>query len=302
MKYDTLAAFCAEPLLILREELDAMVVGDQEHRKDRRQRQHEAFRAAVQELHPSAAVRTDGTIMAGRVAVVPVFGVIDQRAGFWSDVSTEALGATIDSLVADKQVRSIVMVYDTPGGSVAGVPELGEKIRAARDSKRIVGMADPMAASAGLWLISQSSEVVVSPSGQIGSHGVVSMHVDASKMYERLGVNVSLITSSPFKAEGHPFAPLGEEARGERQAKVNHYHAMFTASLAKGRGMTEHKVEKGFGGGRMLTPEAAKAAGMVDRVGTLADVLHRLGEGDRSARAQAEVDVRARMVAIQESV
>src|SRR5262249_27111953 len=80
---------------------------------------------------PSAGVQ-----MAGRVAVVPIFGVVAQRVSLLEEssgwVSTEVLGAAIDGLVADRHVRAIVLAFDSPGGSIYGVSELAAKIRAAR--------------------------------------------------------------------------------------------------------------------------------------------------------------------------
>lgn len=266
-----------------------------EERKDARLA---ALLASVRAVQPGAVRRQDGVVLAGRVAVMPIFGVLSQRVGGMErssgGISTEEIGATLDSLVSDKQVKAVVMVYDSPGGSVFGVKELGDKIRAARDEKKIVALADPMAASAGYWLAAQASEVVVSPTGQVGSVGVISAHQDASKHYEeKIGVKTTLVTSSPYKAETHPYGPLGPEALAEMQTKVNYYHGQFVDALAKGRNTTESRVEKGFGQGRMMTAEQAKAAGMVDRIGTLSDTLHRLGAGGPSAEAD-----RARVLAL----
>jgi signal peptide peptidase SppA len=252
------------------------------------------------------AGRRDGSVqMAGRVAVMPVFGVIAQRVGGVERMSgmigTEEIGATLDSLVEDKQVRAIVMAFDSPGGSVFGVPELADKIRAARDKKKIVALADSLAASAAYWLAAQASEVVVTPGGQIGSVGVIAAHIDVSKAEELKGVKTTLVTSSPYKAEFAPESPLSEEARGELQAKVNHYHGLFVGALAKGRGATEAAVAKNFGQGRMLTAKAAVEAGMADRVGTLAQVLSRLDPGAGGASA-ALAKARARAVSLEESV
>jgi len=228
--------------------------------------------------------RPDGVLMAGRVAIVSVFGVLAQRAGPLDQMSgiigTERLGATLDSLIVDRQVKSIIMAFDSPGGSVFGIPELAKKIRDARAEKKIAGIADSLAASAGYWLLAQTSEITVTPAGQVGSVGVIAAHVDVSKMEEILGVKTTLVTSSPFKAEFAPEQPLSEEARAELQGKVNAYHAMFTADLAKGRGVSQSRVEKDFGGGRMFLAEEAVKRGLADRVGTLAQLLDRLGANE----------------------
>jgi signal peptide peptidase SppA len=255
------------------------VKADQYQRE--RQSREAALLATIQAIDHGAVRRSDGVVMSGRVAVLPVFGILAQRVGMMErssgGISTEEIGATLDGLVSDKQIKAVAMVYDSPGGSVAGVKELGDKIRAARDQKKIVGIADPMAASAAYWLLSQSSTAWVSETGQVGSIGVITGHEDISKMEESLGVKTTLIASSPYKAEASPYGPLSDEARAELQSKVNAYHQMFVESVAKGRGVKAGVVEKTFGGGRMLMAEQAKSAGMVDRIGSLSDAVRRLG-------------------------
>lgn len=280
-----LAAFYSDPLAILPEKLEEV-------------RAFLHLKAEGKDIKPEqlAAVvgsrRPDGVQMAGRVAVVPVFGVIAQRTGMLAEasggVSAERLGATLDALAEDKQVRSIVLAFDSPGGSVYGIEELGAKIRGLRDRKKIVGLADSVAASAAYWLIAQTSEVNVTPGGQVGSIGVLSAHQDISELEAKLGVKTTVVTSAPYKAEMAPIAPLSEEARGEMQAKVQHYHGLFTKAVAKGRGVSEARVEADFGKGRMVTAQAAVDRGMADRVATLEQVLRRLDAGDLESAQTAK--------------
>lgn len=237
-----------------------------------------------------AGRRSDGVQMAGRVAVLPVQGVIAQRVGAVEKasggVSAEEIGATLDSLVADRSVKAIVMAYDSPGGSVAGIPELAAKIRAARDQKKVIALASSTAASAAFWLAAQASEFFIEPGGVTGSVGVITAHEDVSAQMEKEGVKATLITSSQYKGEGSPYAPLSAEAQVNMQSMVNRYHSMFVADLAKGRGVTAARVESDFGQGRVKIDKDAVSCGMADGVATLAQLLSRLGAGD-SARAEA---------------
>ncbi len=275
MRYELiLNAVYNQPLAILPEKLDEI-------------RSFLALRVAGQEVPPEqvaqvvAGRRPINVQMAGRVAVVPVFGVISQRVGLLEQasggVSTEALGATLDSLVADRDVKAIVLAFDSPGGSVFGVQELADKIRSLGQEKKIVGLADSVAASAAYWLLSQTSEVNVTPGGQVGSIGVIAAHQDVSKWEELQGVKTTYITAGKYKAEGAPEMPLSEEARGELQSKVDHYYGQFVAAVARGRSVSETKVKGEFGEGRMVTAKEAVAKGMADRVATLEQVLRRLG-------------------------
>ena len=145
----------------------------------------------------------------------------------------------------------IVLLVDSPGGSVYGIAELANKINALKGEKKIIGMADSVAASAAYWLASQCSELVCCPGGQVGSIGVLAAHEDQSGAAEQAGVKTTLVTSSKYKGEGNPFGPMDDDARAEIQSKVDAYHAMFVAAVARGRGVSEGVVNKTFGQGRM---------------------------------------------------
>lgn len=240
---------------------------------------------------PTAGPRErSGVEIVGRTALLPLFGVIGQRMNlfmyFSGGTSTEEFGAALDSLVADKQVKNIVIVVDSPGGSVFGTAELGAKILAARDQKRIIAIADSMAASGAYWLSSQASELVVTPGGMVGSIGVIASHLDESKAEELAGLKTTIIHAGRYKAELNSSQSLSPEAQDHLQATVDQYYAMFVAAVAKGRGVTETRVKSAeWGQGRMMLAQDAKAAGMVDRVATLEQVLKRLGEDVGGASA-----------------
>ena len=239
-----------------------------------------------------AARREDsGVQMSGRVAVLPMFGTFVHRASDIDEssglLSTEGLGVLYDALLADKAVKAIVLVFDSPGGSVFGLEELAKKIFNGRDQKRTWALADPMAASAAYYLASQAEQVYVTPSGQVGSIGTITAHEDLSAMLEQLGVKVSLITAGKYKGEGNPYGPLDDDARASLQDTVNQYYGQFVAAVARGRGVSEATVRGGYGQGRMLTAKDAKAAGMVDGIATLEQLLNRLGSGAASGPGAA---------------
>ncbi len=209
---------------------------------------------------------------ANKIAVIPVRGVITQRNPF-EGTTTERLGRQLSAAVADPEVGVVVFDIDSPGGAVLGTPELGEAIRSADEQKPMVAVANSMAASGAYWLASAARRLAVAPSGQVGSIGVFSMHVDRSKMLDDMGIDVTFIHAGKFKVEGNPTEPLGDEAKAAMQGRIDTYYDMFVGAVAAGRGVTKGEVTANFGQGRMFTAEAAKALGMVDRVATLEGVL-----------------------------
>ena len=248
--------------------------------------------ADSEEVRAAMAPRREKTI-----AILPVHGVLEARPSFFGSFfgmsSYETLGYAFDQLMADETVKGVIMDVASPGGMVYGCQELAHKIYSARGTKPIVAVANPMAASGGYWLAAAADRVVVVPSGDLGSVGVIWEHVDFSQAHEKEGVKVTVIRSSnaPHKAEGNSLEPLTDEARENMQARADEIHSRFVADLAKFRGVSIADVNESFGKGRLVDAKRAIAAGMADRVDTLQSVAYKMAAGRlRIATTRAEDD------------
>ena len=237
------------------------------------------------------------------IALINVHGPIVQRASQLgmceAGTGAQEIGSALDAALADQSVGQILMSFDSPGGSVFGIQELGDKIRSARAQKPVIGISDSMAASAGYWLLSQCGEAYITPGGMVGSIGVYTAHQSISEALKNEGIAITLISAGKYKVEGNPFEPLGDEARAETQAQIDTYYSMFTKAVAKGRGVPVERVRSDMGEGRILLAEAALKAGMVDGVMTFAEVVAGMRKKGRansaraSAFAQAQADIAA---------
>lgn len=222
----------------------------------------------------------NGAARVGAVAVIPMYGVIGQRASLMAEMSG---GTSVDGLreqlreaMADPAVSAVVFDVDSPGGSVDGIPEFAAELRSSRNQKPIVAQVNTLAASAAYWLASSMSEVVATQSGEVGSIGVYAAHEDVSIAMEQQGVKTTLVSAGPYKVEGNPYEPLGEDARAQIQGQVDEFYGMFVRDVAAGRGVAVNVVADGYGGGRTFLAKGALAAGMVDRIATLEETVRRL--------------------------
>ena len=75
---------------------------------------------------------------AGGVAIIPVHGVIGHKVGAVAKMlgAVDALDvmAAIELAADDDEVDTIILDIDSPGGTVAGVPELAETVEAVQAS------------------------------------------------------------------------------------------------------------------------------------------------------------------------
>jgi capsid assembly protease len=251
-----------------------------------------------------AAVSASEDAASGSIAVLPLHGLITPRASllsllFGGGGGLEQFQRTLRAAVAHPDIEKIVLDVDSPGGSVSLVPETAAAVREAREAKPVVAVANTRAASAAYWIASQASELVVSPSGDVGSVGVLTFHDDVSKAQNMAGIKTTIVSAGKYKDEGNPYEPLGREAKAELQRYVDDVYAMFVDDVAAGRGANAQAVRNGFGQGRLVLAEEAVGQGMADRVETLEDTLTRLGAAPQETvpepdeEAEASLDAKA---------
>lgn len=214
------------------------------------------------------------------ITVIPLYGPMVKRADMFSDVSglasTDQVGGWVDAAAADPDTEAIVIDVDSPGGSVHGTEELAQRIGAAAKKKKVIAVANATAASAAYYVASQASELVVTPSGWVGSIGVIWTYLDDSEAEKKNGITRVVIASSEKKAQngGGPLTPAG---RAEMEELVGGWYEQFVRAVARGRNVSQARVRDEFGQGGMVLADKAVKLGMADRVGTLDDVLGRYG-------------------------
>jgi len=272
MKYERiLRALSATPWMILPAKLEE-IFGVVEARAA-------GVTLSARELKHFAARKKKYTGVNGNVAVLPVYGTISQRFGLLTasgGTSTDEFCRAFDQALADASIGAILADFDTPGGSVFGVQEAFNKVFAARGQKPLVASVNSQAASAGYYLACAFDEIVVTPSGELGSVGVISAHVDYSAQNAADGVKVTYITAGQYKAEMNPDSPLSDEAKAYEQSVIDAYYAAFVDSVAQGRGVTTRAVKADFGQGRCVLAADAVEKKMADRVAPFSQVLAEL--------------------------
>jgi len=238
----------------------------------------------------------NGARQTNTAQVVPIYGLIshhpDVLAEMFGGTSLDQVRANLDAAMRDPRVGTILLDIDSPGGTVAGVTELASYIRSLRGGeKKIVAVANSVAASAAYWLMAQADEAIVTPSGTVGSVGIYAVHQEASKALADAGITTIVISAGPHKTEGNEWEPLTDDARAHMQERADAFYRQFIADVAKGRRTTPAQVEATYGGGQAFLAAPALAAGMVDRIATLDEVIRQAPRSVKRVMAAEAVEV-----------
>lgn len=206
---------------------------------------------------------------ANGVAIIPISGTLINRYNYtWEGYVTgyNFIRRQLQAAMADDDVKGIIFDVNSYGGEAAGCFELASEIRAAREAKPSIALVDSNAYSAGYALASAAGKVVAIPSAGVGSIGVITMHVDFSKLYEDVGIKVTLIYESEHKADGNPYEPLPEAVKSSIQKSIHSAYEAFVGLVAENLGV-DAKMPRDTKSATFQADEALKL-GLIHAVAT----------------------------------
>lgn len=213
---------------------------------------------------PGYALRSDA-------AVIPIGGSLYRYSSQINTMSGargtsyEAISKAIDGAVKDPQARSIMLLCDSPGGTVSGVEMTALKIAAANKVKPVHAHIAGMGASAMFWLASQARTLTATADSEVGSIGVYTVVYDTTAWYEKNGYKAHLVKDGTLKGVGVDGVPVTEQDLKVVQEEVSGYGDLFRAAVARGRPQLAGSIAE-IADGRVHIASKAKALGLIDGV------------------------------------
>lgn len=207
------------------------------------------------------------------IAIVPIVGPMVARSDWLSDLfgapSYAEIGNTIEAAFLAETTRGVVLEIDTPGGEVGGLFDLADRIAALRQAtdKPLWAVASEAALSGGYAIACLADRVYVTQTGEVGSVGVIAIHLDQSGADVQAGLRWSFIKAGERKADGNAHEPLSDRAHADIQADVDAIHNHFVALVASQRGMTGDAVRATDAA--IYRGQRGVEMGLADQVGTL---------------------------------
>ena len=231
------------------------------------------------------------------VAEIFVAGpMMKMRSKFGGGTSTVETRKAIRDALRDEEVQSIVMVFDSPGGHVAGTLELAQEVKAADKIKPVSAYIEDLGASAAYWVASQARQVVANPLAQVGSVGVLTVITDTSVAAESLGAKVHVVSTGKFKGMLQPGTPVTEEQLANVQERINDIFTFFKKDVKAARKLTSKQMETVSEGAVFLSSKA-KDVGLIDSIQTRDNFMltqvrrnRSLGRRPRAELASVEYD------------
>ncbi|HEY7579630.1 MAG TPA: signal peptide peptidase SppA [Acetobacteraceae bacterium] len=204
------------------------------------------------------ALRGSGWRFGGsHVARLTVSGII---------TADRRLDRNVAKVADDDRAKALLVLIDSPGGSVAGGQALHNAIARVAAKKPVVVVMGGTAASAGYMIAAPATRIFAQESTLTGSIGVLLETGDISGLLKSIGVSADPIVSGPLKDQPSFVKPLSPQGREVLQGLVMDMYDQFVGMVAEGRHMDPARVRE-LADGRPYTGRQALKLGLVDAIG-----------------------------------
>ena len=172
----------------------------------------------------------------------------------------------LDDAADDSDVKALIVVINSPGGTVVGAEQLYARLRDVAKKKPVVVTMGTLATSAGYYVAVAADRIFAYDGTITASIGVIFQATDMTALLEKIGIKMEAIKSGPVKASPNPFEKTTPEARAVIDALVKDSFDQFLSLVRTRRKLGDEQV-KVIADGRVVTGRQAKALGLVDEIG-----------------------------------
>jgi len=185
---------------------------------------------------------------------------------------SEEIASRIEAVNGRDDVGALVIVVNSPGGSVVATREIYEAVKSVDKPK--VAYFREVAASGGYYVATGTDYIISDPDALTGSIGVIATFTDMSGLLDKLGVNVTAVKSGPHKDIGSSFRDMTPEEQEILQGLVDEVYSEFKATVLINRGgRLDRALFEEVADGRVLSGRQAEAVGLVDETGNKKDAI-----------------------------
>lgn len=227
-----------------------------------------------------------------RVAVLIGSGEIVDGSGGGGVIAGDDMAELIREARLDKDIKALVLRIDSPGGSVTASEKIHRELLAFKKTKRpiVVSMGD-LAASGGYYIAAPADEIWASPATITGSIGIFGLFPTAPRTFDKLGIGVDGVGTTPLSGELRIDRPIGPAAGTLLQSVIERGYEDFLARVAVGRNKTRDQVDA-IAQGRVWAGRDAKRLGLVDNLGSLEQAIAAAAKRAKLTEGKYELDYR----------
>jgi len=183
----------------------------------------------------------------------PIVGVIYLNDAIQSNTAQEMIQEIIYAR-QNPQIKAVVLVLNSPGGTVTDTESVYMELSRLRQTKPVVAVVEDMAASGAYYIAVGTDYIYAKPSSEVGNVGVI------GELPPQPSVLGEVYSTGPYKLWSSPRDQFVREMETLKQG--------FIKAVELGRGSALKIPEETILRGQIYTGNEALHYGLIDELGT----------------------------------
>jgi protease-4 len=202
-------------------------------------------------------------VLAATLIPRPVVGLIYLSDAIYDFTAREMI-AQIHYARDQAEIRAVVIVMDSPGGTVVDTEAVYLELALLRQAKPVITMVQGMSASGGYYLAAGTDFIVAGPGSPVGNVGVISQLPPSPAVFE------DIASTGPYKLSGTP--------RDSRLRRMEAIRQAFQQAVVLGRGEALAIEIEELVSGEIWMGNEARQKGLIDELGSISTAVERAAQ------------------------
>jgi protease-4 len=202
---------------------------------------------------------------------------------------SERVIKTIKKAKDDPHVKGVVLVVDSPGGTVTDSHQIYHRLKELVEKKPVVVSMGSLAASGGYFVsmgAGTKGRIFAEPTTWTGSIGVIIPHYEVAEVAEKIGFKAAPLKTGEFKDSLSPFRTMTPRDKVVWDNILNQSFELFLEVIDENRDTLDREQVRALATGQIYTAQDALKNGMIDEIGFQEDAIESLKKATGLSKAR----------------
>lgn len=192
--------------------------------------------------------------------------------------SATSIESQIQNIKKNPSIKGVLLVIDSPGGSVSASIEVADLIKELGQDMPVVAYVQGSMASGSYYGGMYANEIVANRGALIGSIGVIFSGYNIAHLLENLGIQEQVLKKGEYKEVGTMSRQWSAQEREFLDNLLSEQYAMFVNDVKAARGEKLSQDSQAFAQGKIFSAKTALQLGLIDKIGSLQEATEILKE------------------------
>ncbi|BCZ17023.1 Signal peptide protease IV SppA [Helicobacter sp. NHP19-003] len=180
---------------------------------------------------------------------------------------SETLRAQVQQVLANPSIKGVLLLIDSPGGSISASVELNDTIAELRKKMPVVAYVQGVMASGSYYAGMAADAIYTNRGALVGSIGVIFSGVDIQALMDKVGIKSQGLAKGAYKEVGTFTRAWTDKEKQYLDRLLDQEYKMFVGDVAKARKLDPTHAPD-FAEGKIFNAKEALDLHLIDHIGT----------------------------------